>query len=178
MCIRDRETATYIAYYIISQQAATSGSIMNTATATASSPGNSNNVTDGDTANVSVSPQPSLRVVKTASVSDQNSSGKNDVGDIITYTIVVSNTGNLPLSNLSLVDALTDGNAGVLSLDSTPGLTSTSVGSSSGTLLVGGRLTYTATYTIQQASAYTGNIINRATVTASSPGNSLSLIHI
>ena len=33
---------------------------MNTATATASSPGNTNNVSDGDVANISVSPQPSL----------------------------------------------------------------------------------------------------------------------
>ena len=50
-------------------------------------------------------------------------------------------------------------------------VTSATSGSSSVTLLVAGSLTYTATYTIQQAAAYTGSVINRATVTASSPGN-------
>ena len=38
-------------------------------------------------------------------------------------------------------------------------------------MAVGGILTFTATYTIEQAAAYTGKLVNIATVVGSSPGN-------
>ena len=59
---------------------------------------------------------------------------------------------------------------GVLNLTG-PSLTSNTAGSSTSTMAVGGILTFTATYTIEQAAAYTGKLINIANVTGSSPGN-------
>ena len=41
-----------------------------------------------------ISPNPSIEVVKTYTVSDDNPDGQTGEGDTITYTIVVENTGN------------------------------------------------------------------------------------
>ena len=65
-----------------------------------------------------------------------------------------------------------DGNGLALSLTSGPSFVSASAGSSQGTLTVNEIATYTATYTISQAAAYTGSINNSVVGTASSPGNS------
>ena len=52
---------------------------------------------------------PSLQVVKSAVVSDTNSNGLTDVGDVINYTVVVTNTGEIPILLTSLEDKLTIG---------------------------------------------------------------------
>ena len=88
------------------------------------------------------------------------------------YTITVSNTGGITLSNVTLVDVIVDGNNNNLVLTSGPTLTSATAGSNATTLQATGVLTYTATYTISQAAAYTSSVKNRVTVTASSPGQS------
>ena len=49
---------------------------------------------------------PSLQVVKSAAVSNTNLNGLTDVGDIITYTVVVTNTGGLPILFTSIDDKL------------------------------------------------------------------------
>ena len=116
--------------------------------------------TDGDTVSdttdITINPVPSIDVTKTASVNDVNGNSQNDSGDIISYTITIVNTGNLPLTSFVLNDNLTDGNAGVLSYNSSLTLSSVTGGSTSSTLAIGGTYTYTATYTIEQAVAYTG----------------------
>ena len=178
------ETATYRAYYIISDAAAATGLISNIATATASSPGQTNNVSDtsddgddsdGNTTNdpteVSMNPIPSIEVVKTARVIDTDNDNINDTGDVIVYTITVNNTGNLLLTNVSIADTLRDGNGNTLSLSSGPTFTAASANSNSQILQVGGNSTFTATYTISQNVAYTGAVSNIASVSANTTGN-------
>ena len=174
----------------------------NTITVTASSPGQTNDVTDvsddgidndGNTLNdptvILTTTDISIEVTKSSSVVDNNSNGKTDQGDLINYTIIIRNTGNVNLTGLNLSDVLTDGNGGSLSLNASPTFVSASAGSTSLTIESGDTVTYSAAYTISGAAANTGSIINRATVTASSPGQSndvtdtsddpnLSLIHI
>ena len=82
-----------------------------------------------------------------------------------------SNTGNVPLTGLSLVEGLTDGNSSTLTLDSGPTFVSNSSGSAQGALAVGEFSTYTSTYTISQNAANTGKIVNTVFATSSSPGN-------
>ena len=51
------------------------------------------------------------------------------VGDTINYTITVENTGGETLSNMTLVDTLTDANASVLSLTTQPTFVSSTLNS-------------------------------------------------
>ena len=172
-----------LAYYIITPAAAATLRIDNRAVATASSPGNSNNVsdtsddgddTDGNTTDdptvVETFPKAFVEVTKTAAVSQNDGNSNNNTGDVITYTIVISNTGSVTLSNLNLVDTLTDGNGQLLTLTTTPTFVSATTSSTSTTLQVSGVSTYTATYQVNQQAVDSGQINNTVLVTASSPG--------
>ena len=178
------EIATYTAFYIVTQSEIDTGKIINSANVTASSPGQSNNVSDtsdngndvdGNTVDdptiVMMTLNPLLETTKTANVLDTNSSGVIDLGDNIVFTITVENKGNVTLTGLNLVDTLTDGNGNALSLTSTPSYVSSTATSSIGTLKVGEVESYTATFTITQAAVDSGSIINSVNATASSPGN-------
>jgi uncharacterized repeat protein (TIGR01451 family) len=76
-------------------------------------------------------------------------------GAVVTYTFVVSNTGNLPLSNITVTDPL-------------PGLSA--IACPGTTLAAHASFTCTATYTVTQQDVNTGFIENTATVTADPPG--------
>ena len=141
------ETASYSALYIINQAAVDAGGLSNQASATASSPGNSNDVTDlsddgddndgnliNDPTVTTITTSSSLEVTKTAAVTDNGGDGNTGSGDIINYTITVENKGNVTLSGLTLVDTLTDGSGGSLTLTNGPSFSSTTLGSSPGTL--------------------------------------------
>ena len=185
------EVATYTATYTISLQAANSGSVNNTLQATASSPNNNNNVTDvsddgddtdGNTTNdptiVLTVSQGAVEVTKTATVSDTDGNNTNSVGDIINYTITVENKGGQTITGVSLVDTLTDNNGVSLNLTAGPVFVSSTAGSSQGTLTAGETATYTATFIIDLASKNSGAIVNRVTVTASSPGSTGDLTDV
>ncbi|NBS19968.1 MAG: DUF11 domain-containing protein, partial [Flavobacteriia bacterium] len=189
--LKPGEVQTYTAFYVISQSAASTSKIVNQLVATASSSGQTNNVsdtsddgddndgnTDDDATEVSISPKPSIEATKTATVSDTNASGLNDPGDVINYIIEVENTGNVTLTSISLEDTLTDNNGNALTLDRGPVFRSSSSGSEEGTLAAGETATYTASYTIGSAAAYSGSVRNRVVVTSSSPGNTDDVIDI
>ena len=179
------EIATYTATYTVTQQGLDSGSIVNTVLATASSPANSNDVSDrsdngddsdGETQDdntvVTLTRTSLVESTKTATVTDNNSNGSTDLGDTIVYTITVENKGNVTLSSIGLTDTLLDGDGSALSLSSGPLFTSASASSAQGTLLVGETASYTASYTITQLALDTGSISNSVLVTGSSPGQS------
>ena len=175
------ETANYIAFYIIEQQAADTGKIVNSVIATASTASdttitdtsddgddNDGNVKD-DPTEVFIAPRPGIEVEKTAQITD-NGDGKIDFGDIITYTITISNTGNITLSNIRIEDTLTDENGTPLLLSNGPYFSGSTMGSNEGILQVGEQATYIAFYIIEQSAAVTSEIINSVQVFASSHG--------
>ena len=90
----------------------------------------------------------SLDVTKTATVSDVNGNSANDVGDIITYTITISNTGNQTLSSVT-INTLTDGRDNLNSTLVSITFVSASPGSTSTTLIPGGAVIYTTSTTIK-----------------------------
>jgi uncharacterized repeat protein (TIGR01451 family) len=82
--------------------------------------------------------------------------GQADAGDTITYTITVTNTGNVTLSNL----VVTENTAGVV-LTGSP-IASLAPG-------VSNALAYSATYTLTQADVDLGTFLNSIDVTAAQP---------
>ena len=99
------ESVTLTGFYVIEEAAFNSGSVVNSIVATGDSPSGTDDVTasSGDTV-TSLSQSASIIVTKTASPD----SGVFEVGDVITYTIKVKNTGNSDLNTLTIIDTLKD----------------------------------------------------------------------
>ena len=184
------EIASYLAFYIIEQNAAETGKIVNSVIATGSSPGKSANVsdtsddgddTDGnlvdDPTEVFIAPKPSIEVTKTVEITD-NGDGKLETGDILTYTITVENTGNISLRNLTIIDTIKDGLGNPLTLSNGPYFSGSNMGSGEGFLQVGETANYIAFYIIEQNAANTLSIENSATAIASSSLNINSVTDI
>ncbi|MDO7173991.1 Ig-like domain-containing protein, partial [Mariniflexile sp. AS56] len=106
---------------------------------------------------------PSIESVKTVVLTDDGN-GVDGANDVLTYTILVTNTGNTELSNVNIIDTLLDANATPLTLTSGPTFVGPSnLGSVEGTLLVDEIATYTATYTLTQNDANVGGVSNSVT---------------
>ena len=103
--------------------------------------------TGRDEARVRFVPRPGISVAKSASPATYGV-----VGESITYTYVVTNSGNVPLSGI----ALTDSNLGTISCPATR-------------LLPGRTMTCTATHVTTVADLQAGHITNIATVQGTAP---------
>ena len=131
----ESKTITYT--YAVTQGDVDAGKIDNTATATGTYGGDE--VTASDDATVTtVESAAALTVTKEAS----KTSGA-DVGDTITYTVVVTNSGNVTVSGIALSDSL---------------VTLTDAQKAIGTLAPGKDATITYTYTVTQADVDAGKI--------------------
>jgi uncharacterized repeat protein (TIGR01451 family) len=152
------ETCEAAAAYTITAEDVTNGSVDNTATATGTTP-------DGDpitsepssTSTPTTAPAPALTVVKSVDPSDQESLV---VGQELTYSFVVTNTGNVPLNDVTVVEGTFTG-SGELSAIDCPATT----------LAVGAQFTCTATYTLTQADVDSGTVSNSATAEGTPPGS-------
>ena len=105
-------------------------------------------------ANVPVE-QSSIALVKGAHLNDENGDGYGQVGETITYSFEVTNTGNVSLTNITILDPL-------------PGVIITGAAI---TLAVGESNTtnFKGVYVITQADINLGSISNQATVYGRSP---------
>ena len=130
---------TCTASYTITQADLDSGSVKNTAKASA-------NGTDSnpDDETVTAEQKPALSLVKTASPTSYDS-----VGDVISYSYLVTNTGNVTLAGPVTV---ADDKA--------------TVTCPAGGLAPGGSMTCTASYTITQADLDSGSVKNTAKASA------------
>ena len=100
-------------------------------------------VSDTDDETVTGTQTPELTVTKTAAPNTYTAAG-----DIITYTILVENTGNVtPVTAIAVTDPLT-------------GLSQTIA-----SLAPGASQSFTQTYTITQADVDAGSVLNTATAT-------------
>jgi uncharacterized repeat protein (TIGR01451 family)/LPXTG-motif cell wall-anchored protein len=133
------------------------GSITNTATAsgTPAGPTPSTVTSPPSTATVTVTQSPSLTVVKSASAISFNHAGQT-----VTYSFLVTNTGNVTLGSLTVNDTLTaPATAANLSAIICP----------TSSLNPGAATTCTATYTVTQLDVDNGSVGNSATVTGTPP---------
>ncbi|MCI0678060.1 MAG: hypothetical protein L0Z63_03330, partial [Actinobacteria bacterium] len=107
-----------------------------------------------------IEPDPGLAIAKTASPSDTESF---QVGQVITYTFVATNTGNVPLDNVTVNDTGFTG-TGDLSPVDCPG------GNGNVSLDVGEQVSCTATYTLTQADIDQGSVTNEVEAAGDPPG--------
>ena len=169
------ETATYTATYQITQAAIDAGGVKNVALAVGKDPSDvsvsdtSDDGDDGDDNTIDDPTEtllvatPALEVTKTAL-----STGYG-VGDVITYTILVTNTGNVTVDTIELTDTFTDAQGAALALTTGPSFVKNSGASAEKTLAPGETATYTATYQITQAAIDAGGVKNVALAAGTDP---------
>lgn len=153
--------ATAMAVYTITTADAANPSeeVTNTATASAeTSTGHKAVTSPPDTTHTPVkASHPSLSITKAASIADSNHSGlRGDLGDVITYQFVVTNTGDTRLTGVQIIDPL-------------PGLTTptfTAWPNQFGVLEAGETVNASATYTIQSVDVIATKVDNQASASA------------
>ena len=142
------------ATYTVTQDDLDAGSVNDTANATGADPSGDPVVSPDSTATVGVTAAPALTVVKSASPTTVSAAGQT-----ITYTFAVSNTGNVTLDRIAILDTQT---APAGNLDAAPVCDATR-------LLPGTGTTCTATYTVAQADVDHGSVQDSAIATGTDP---------
>lgn len=150
------QVITCTASYTITQADVDAGSVTNTATATGTPPAGAAPVSDPSSAAVAIAPAAALTVVKSAT---PNTVGK--AGDTVTYSFVVTNTGNVTVSDVAVDE-------GAFSGTGTLGAVTCPAGAAS--LAPGASVTCTAPYTFTQADVDAGKVTNTATAIGTPPG--------
>ncbi|WP_432470564.1 DUF7507 domain-containing protein [Amphritea sp. HPY] len=146
------DTTQCSATYTVTQADVDAGQIDNTGTATGTPPSGPD-VTDDDPLTEPVARNPAIDIVKSS-----DATGTNGVGDTITYTYDVENTGNVTLTNLQV----TDPHSGLSAISCSPI-------AQGGTMAPGDTTQCTATYTVTQADVDAGEIDNIGTATGTPP---------
>jgi large repetitive protein len=166
-------SATFAATYTLQQADIDAGTVTNQATATASDPTGAAvddlsgaDVADDTPTETPLGAVPGMVLIKTADATGV--SVPPVVGDLISYTFTVENTGNVTIANVAIADTLTDANGGAQALDAAPALVSGDDGD--GLLQVDETWTYTAAVTLTQSMIDAGGLSNTATVSGETPG--------
>jgi uncharacterized repeat protein (TIGR01451 family) len=155
------DAVTFTATHTLTQTEINAGTFSNQATANATSPtgpvtdqSDNNSPTENDPTQVTLAPQPGIALVKSIdSFTDTNTNGVTDAGDSINYVFAVTNTGNVTLTGVSIVDPLvTISGSPLASL--APGVTNSSI---------------TASHVITVADVNAGTFQNQATASGTPP---------
>ena len=154
-------TVTTTATHVVTAEDIAAGEYGNTVTASFEG---GIDVPGTDPKPVPLTPAPKLDITKTASAPANGET--YDVGETITYTIVVTNTGNVNLANVVVTDAMADGRT--VTFTATDGGTVSGQTVTYATLNVGETRTITVTYTVVEADQG-ATLTNTATVTAPMP---------
>ena len=160
------QVATFTATYIVTQADLDHGSIHDSATATGTPPTGPSVTSPPATATVTATQSPALSIVKSASPASVSA-----VGQTVTYTFAVTNTGNVDLTGVSVADTQQPPAGGLASGPTCQSLSSpTGTCSGSSTSLAPGQVaTFTATYIVTQADLNHGSINDSATATGTPP---------
>lgn len=151
------DSTSITATYALTADDLTAGVVDNIATVTGEPPSGPP-VNDIDTASVPLNQSPGIDLVKTITDSTDLLDGA-DVGDVITYGFTITNTGNVPLRNVVLDDALVG-----VAVSGGPIALMNPAAVGDGTDV--DSTTFTATYTLDAADvANGGRVTNTATAT-------------
>ncbi|HOW25853.1 MAG TPA: gliding motility-associated C-terminal domain-containing protein [Bacteroidales bacterium] len=152
-------TATATGVYTLTQADVDAGTFTNLATVEADDP-DGNPITDSDDDTQVLPADPSWTLVKTSTTVPNT---YDAVGDVLTYTLVLTNTGNVSITNIVVTDPLASTGPVYVSGD----------GGVTGHLEVGETWIYTATHVVTQADLDAGSFINVATATGTPEGGVL-----
>ena len=138
--------------YVVTAGDIANGSVHNTATATGTPP-SGGDVSNHDDATIPTPAAPAIHLEK--SVADgPDADSIAGLGEVLTYTFVVTNTGNVPLTDVVIDDA-------TLSMSNVPCVASLAVGASA--------TCPTKSYTTTSADIAAGSVHNTATATGTPP---------
>jgi uncharacterized repeat protein (TIGR01451 family) len=154
-------TTTCTASYTSTAADFNAGSIRNSATATGRSPANATVTSNTATATVTTTQIPALSLTKSAAPT-----GVSTVGQNITYSFVVTNTGNVAITAVAVADAFTAPSTGTVPVVNCPLTTLTAAGTGASS-----SMTCTATYVVTQTDLNNGVVNNSATAGGRSPTN-------
>ncbi|MEE4000731.1 hypothetical protein V1T75_10310, partial [Tenacibaculum sp. FZY0031] len=157
------EVWLYIAPYSLTQNNIDSGFVTNQATVNAASSqgvivtdiSDDNSILENDPTQTNLCQSDGIALIKTALFNDENSDGCSNVGETITYSFTLTNTGNTTITNVVLTDPMLGGTIALASGDT----------DNDNLLDVGETWAYSANYTITQTNIDTGSVSNQATVT-------------
>src|SRR5690625_3032986 len=166
--VGENDETTFTGVYVVTQADINAGGVYNIALVTGTSP-DGEEVEDEsedpepldpddpdydpecpDCTFVPLEESPSIHLLKSGAYVDANEDGIVNPGDEIHYTFVVTNTGNVPLTDVTVTDPLVTVTGGPIDLD---------VGESDET-------TFTGVYVVTQADINAGGVYNIATTTA------------
>ncbi|WP_417263482.1 SdrD B-like domain-containing protein [Celeribacter sp.] len=156
------DDTTYSAVYELTQEDIDRGYVENTALVTGTDPfdeevtDTSGTSQDNDTPTTTpLTRNAAIELIKTADAT--NVSDPSEVGQIVTYSFTVTNTGNVTLTDVTLADIL-------------PGIVWETPGASIAEMAPGAvdTDTFKASYALTQADLDAGQLVNEATVTADS----------
>ncbi|WP_166867865.1 DUF11 domain-containing protein [Salinibacterium sp. ZJ70] len=146
---------TFSADYVVTAADVSSpngdGAIVNTAHATAEAPDGTPVASSLAAASVPVA-DPGLLIEKTASFADANGNGMADVGETVTFAFLVTNTGNVALTDIDVVDERLDVVVPV------------------GLLAAGASATVTTSYVVTEADTIAQELVNSAQAIGVIPG--------
>ena len=151
--------------YTATQNDIVNGSILNVATVTGTDP--DGNPVNDETERTVTTERANADYTVTKTV--DNPKAEYKVGDVINYTIRVTNTGNLTLNNLTVTDQM-QGASGNAVIANRAGVTVNGNTATIATLAVGASIELKASYTVARADA-DGTLANRVNVTSTTkPG--------
>jgi gliding motility-associated-like protein/uncharacterized repeat protein (TIGR01451 family) len=140
---------TFNESYTITQADLNNGSLSNTASASGTGPDGI--VNDSDAVTISATQTPGLTVTKLASPATFGS-----LGDVISYSIEVENTGNVTLTNITVTDPLIGLNQNIASLGA------------------GQSQTYNGSHSINQTDLNNGSLTNTASASGTGPDGTVN----
>ncbi|MET3598715.1 DUF7507 domain-containing protein [Martelella mangrovi] len=167
------DSFTFTATYTVTQADVDAGSVENSATTTATTPDDDPIESDPDTEVTDLPASGKLEIAKSGLFNDDNGNGYSNVGETITYTVTVENTGNVTLTDVVPQD-------GGPTFDSQPGEgTFSAFDPASARLAPGESQSFIATYTlaevdIERAGGISDAVSNVARATGVMPDGSLT----
>ncbi|HEY4268635.1 MAG TPA: hypothetical protein VGM94_10635 [Galbitalea sp.] len=148
------------ATYAVTQADLDTGSISNTATASADAPQGSTVTSDGSTAVVAIASSAALSLSKTADVAKITTVGQN-----VTYSFEIKNIGNVTVTNVIVQESSFTGTGALSAVDCPAGVAS---------MAPGDDLRCTATYSVTAADLRSGTLSN--TAVASGTGGNVTVL--